>query len=117
MKVKFNGKEIELRYSLRIFIIYENLMDGSEIKDDYLSLITLLYSTLVATLQYKREPINIDYQSFIDWIDDNGGIGLITEFTKWFNAQSATQMNLIGQPEDKQDEKEESVLDRRLKKS
>ena len=115
MKVKYKDKEIELHYSLRIYMIYENIMGETPAKEDYMTLVTLMFATLVGTLQRNREPIDIDYQGFLDWIDDNGGIKLLMEFSRWFSDEAMKQMDLIGEPEEL--EKKETVLDKKLKKN
>lgn len=105
MIVRYNNEDLELRYSLRIYIIYENIMETSDIKEDYTTLLTLLYSTLVATLQYHRKKIDMDYQDFLDWVDDNGGIKLVTDFSTWFSKQAAIQMDMVNiDPNDKQED-------------
>ena len=99
MVVKYKGEDLELRYTLRIYLIYENIMGKAVETTDYSTMVTLLYATLVATLQYQRKQIDLPYQDFLDWIDENGGLVLISKFGKWFAEQVNIQAELIGEPE------------------
>ena len=95
MKIKINEKEYDLHYSLRIYMIYENVankaLDNSNLKIS--DLILLFYAAVVATLQYNKADL-ISYLEFLDYIDDNGGEQLITEFGDWFSGQLMAQSKL-----------------------
>ena len=56
MKIKFRDKELDLHYSNRMFIIYENIMGKgvSFEEQSYTAVITLLYGALIGTLKYNN---------------------------------------------------------------
>lgn len=94
MKIKINDKEIELRYSMRSFIIYEEIVGKSLNLEDInsLSSITnLFYANVLATMQYYGMTLDFTYDDFWRYIDDNGGINIITEFSEWYMNQLKAQ--------------------------
>lgn len=104
MKIQFRNEQLELHYSMRIYIIYENIMGkgfGLEEMQSYTSLLSLFYSALVATLQYDKKDSNVTYDEFIDWLDENP-TDRIKEFSEWFVSHLVSQT-------DKIDEKLESA--------
>jgi len=87
MKIKIKNKTITLSYSMRIYIIYENIIGQSlsfETMNSYTSLIVLFYSAIMATIQKKKLDITINYDEFIDWLDSNNGEQKVKEFSEWF---------------------------------
>ena len=71
MKVNIKGKELDLHYSMRIYMVYETLTGKSiSFSETYCStLISLLYSAILATMQYKRMNLDLDWDSYMDWLD------------------------------------------------
>lgn len=87
MKVSINNKELELRYSMRIYIIYEAMMDKSIEPQDFdktTNVITLLYATILATMQYNRESEKLSWDDFMDWVDEQGP-QILFDFATWFS--------------------------------
>jgi hypothetical protein len=85
MKLNINGEELELVYSFRINLFYEEISNKSL---DFTSLsandlVNLFYSTVIASLQKAKRP-NITMLEFLDVIDDNGGEKVIVDFSNWF---------------------------------
>lgn len=103
MKITFRGQELELHYSMRIYIIYENIM-GEGVKfeqmQSYTSILTLMYSAVVASLQYYKRNSNVTYDEFIDWVDVDTE-QKITEFSKWFVSSLTAQRDKIDEVQDK----------------
>lgn len=95
MKIKINEKEYDLHYSLRIYMIYENVANKAldQANLTISDLILLFYAAVIATLQYNKADI-ISYLEFLDYIDDNGGEFLVTQFGEWFAKQIETQSKL-----------------------
>ena len=87
MKIKIKDQEIELNYSMRIYILFENITNKSLSFDSinsYTSLIVLLYSSIIATIQKQKLNIQLSYDEFMDWLDDSNGEQMIKEFSEWF---------------------------------
>lgn len=94
MKIKIHDEEIELRYSMRSFIIYEEIVGKSLNLEDINSLTSitnLFYANVLATLQYYGKPLDFTYNDFWRYIDDNGGVKIITEFSEWYMKQLQAQ--------------------------
>lgn len=86
MTIKYTDKEVELHYSLRMFIIYENIMGKSLNYQDlasYTELITLFYSAIMSSFKYHKIEGNFNWDEFIEWVDENGGDSLMQEFVEW----------------------------------
>ena len=77
MKVKFNEKEYELKYSFRAYMIYENIMDKSFSPQGLTDMIVFFYSSLLAAAKGDI----IKYEDFLDWLDDNPDE--LTKFSNW----------------------------------
>ena len=96
MKIKIKDYEFELRYSMRMFINYEAIMKKSLEPDDlknYTNFIALFFSCIISSAQYHKIQLNISYEDFINWVDDNGGEVKLLEFGKWY--MEAAQANAI----------------------
>lgn len=87
MKINIKGHDLELHYSMRILINYEELTGKSlnfEDLNSFTNLSQLFFSSIIASLQYNRQPLDITWDDFIDWIDENGGFTILTEFGNWY---------------------------------
>ena len=97
MKIKIKNQELELAYSMRTYILFENIQGQSlsfENLNSYTSLIVLFYSAIVATIQKRKLDITLSYDEFIDWLDDNNGENMIKEFSNWFTTQLTNNLAL-----------------------
>lgn len=77
MKITYNNKEYELKYSFRALMIYENITQKSFQPNTLTDIITLFYSIVLAAAKGDY----IDYEEFIDWLDDN--TGELNKFSEW----------------------------------
>lgn len=94
MKILIKGKEIEMHYSMRSFVIYEQLAGKSLNFEDINSLsaiVTLFYANVLATMQYNKMEMDFTYDDFWDYIDENGGEKLIQEFSQWYMSHLQSQ--------------------------
>ena len=101
MKVEINDKEIELKYTFRAYMIFEQITDHSFTGSNLSDFITFFYSVLMAS---DRE-LAIDFDNFIEWLDENPD--KLNEFTEWMIANTKKQSELSSKKEVK-DEKKES---------
>ena len=85
MKVKIKGKELELFYSMRIYLIYEQITGNTlSLKDgSYTVSVNLFYSAILASMQHYHLDLDFEYNEYLDWLDEQG-INLIKEFIEWF---------------------------------
>lgn len=86
MKINIKDKEFELHYSMRMFIIYENIMgSGLDINNlsTYTAVITLLYAAISSSIQYYKLGIELSFDDYMNWLDEDPATR-IQEFTNWF---------------------------------
>lgn len=77
MKITYKDKEIELKYSFRALMIYENVVNKSFSPQSLTDIITFFYCVAISNLKEDT----IDFDEFVDWLDDNPGI--LNDFTQW----------------------------------
>ena len=116
MKVNILDYEIELKYSMRTAIIYENIA-GETLDFSNMSSIkqisTLFLACIYSSAQQQHITLNLTYDNYMDWLDENGGYGKLNEFAFWLADQMAAQMNLL--PKTKEDENKEEKPTKELK--
>lgn len=96
MKIKIKDTEIELRYTMRLYLVYEAIA-GKSLNYSEMTVsdvCQLFYATLMATFMANRSDIQIEYDDFLDMLDE-GGEKLINEFTYWFLTQLKRNQELI----------------------
>lgn len=105
MKINIKNQELELAYSMRTYILFENIQGQSlsfENLNSYTSLIVLFYSAIVATIQKRKLDITLNYDEFLDWLDANNGENMIKEFSEWFTTQLTNNLALQDAEEEKE---------------
>lgn len=103
MKIKIDNKELELHYSFRMMMMYEQIQ-GKSIDFANMTMqdiVILFYAAVVSTLQYNKVSTLMKYEDFMNWVDDNGGEQAIVDFTNWYIHKVQEQYSLM--PEDKND--------------
>lgn len=85
MKVNIKGKELDLHYSMRIYLIYETITGKtlSLESGSYTVSVNLFYSAILASMQHANLDLNFEYDEYLDWLDEQG-MDLIKEFIEWF---------------------------------
>ena len=85
MKVNIKGTELDLHYSMRIYLIYETITGNTlSLKDgSYTVSVNLFYSAILASMQHYHLDLDFEYNEYLDWLDEQG-IDLIKEFIEWF---------------------------------
>ena len=87
MKITINDKEIELKYTLRSMLMYENITDKTFNPSTMSDVITFMYCIVVAS----SKDYSLKFDDFIDWLDENPNI--INEFGEWI--QTVVQNNNV----------------------
>jgi len=112
MKINIKGTDLELHYSMRMYILYENIMGKSlnfENASSYTSLIVLFYSAIIATIQKEKLNMVVTYDEFMNWLDDQNGADIMKEFSDWFTSN----LNLnIGLSEEREENIENKKVDK-----
>lgn len=85
MKVNIKGKELDLHYSMRIYLIYETITGKTLSLEtgSYTVSVNLFYSAILASMQHANIDLNFEYDEYLDWLDTQG-MDLIKEFIEWF---------------------------------
>lgn len=101
MKLKFKDEEIELIYSFRSNIYFEQITGHSVDFQKLTSndLVTLFYSIFISTLQKSKKPI-VSLLDFLDIIDENGGEKCLLEFSDWYVQTITAQYELLNSTND-----------------
>lgn len=104
MKVKIHDLELDLHYSMRMMIIYENIT-GENIDftnmQSIKQLTSLFLSCILASAKKNKIDLQLTYDEFMDWIDDNGGYKLLNEFATWLAGEIKAKYELL--KEEKED--------------
>lgn len=108
MKITIKNREIELHYSLRILINYEEItgksLDFSDM-NSVSNLIKLFYSAVIASLQYNRQPLDVTWEEFLDFMDEQGNYNLLKDFGEWYTNTMLASMDLESQKQINKDKK------------
>ena len=88
MKIKFGNDEYALKYSLRAFMFWEQMMskpfDVQTLTDTYV----LFYCFLMAS----NKPFDVSFEQYMDLLDENPET--VREFNKWFAEETARQAQI-----------------------
>lgn len=106
MKVTIKETELELHYSLRIYLIYENITGKSlDVTDpSYSVTINLFYSAILASMQYHHRGLLFEYDEYIEWLDSH--IEEMNEFIKWFIKNMRVNASITNESKDEEDTRE-----------
>jgi len=77
MKITYKEKEIELKYSMRSMLMYENITEKTFAPQSFTDIITFMFCVVVAS----SKDYSITFEDFIDYLDENPG--LVSEFSQW----------------------------------
>jgi len=106
MKVKFDDKEFDLKYSMRMLIVYENITGRSltiEELQNYTNIITLFYAACHSSAKQNNIEFKLTYDEFIDWIDAQGGEAIIVDFANWYAETTIANAQLYAKNNEKGD--------------
>ena len=99
MKIVIKGEELELKYSFRALIIYENIMNKSFEGRGITEILTFMYCVILGS----QKGLEFTYDEFLDLIDEKPGI--IKDFSEWLTGavqRNASMMSQNVKEEDKQ---------------
>lgn len=109
MILKYQGNDIELVYSFRSSIYFEQIqgknLDFSQFTSN--DTITLFYCVFIASLQKNKMPI-CSMLDFLDIVDDNGGEKAILDFTDWYINIMKSQLEVFNMTNDVKEEEKPS---------
>lgn len=82
MKITYKDKEIELKYSFRSLMIYENIMNKSFKPESLTDVITFFYCVVISNMRDET----IQFDEFVDYLDEEPQ--RLTDFSQWLLEQS-----------------------------
>ena len=88
MKITIKGNEIELKYSIRALMMYENVEGKTFQPQSLQDIMTFFYFILISS----SKDYSITFDEFIDFVDEDNT--LITNFTEWLVATTDNQNKL-----------------------
>lgn len=89
MKVTIgNHNEVELKYSVRSMIMYENITEKSFSPQSMTDIITYFYCVILSS----GKDYSLTFDEFIDYLDENPDA--IKEFSEWLNNTVQTNSQL-----------------------
>ena len=94
MKVTIKETEIELRYSFRALMMYENIQKESFNPKTLSDIIVFFYCIVLSS---APKNITVMFDDFMDWIDANPNI--LNDFSQWLMETISQQQTLAPQVE------------------
>lgn len=82
MKITINNKEIELKYSIRAMLMYENMTDKTLNPTGLTDVITFMFCVVVAS----SKDYSLQFDDFIDYLDENPDV--ISQFSEWLKTSA-----------------------------
>lgn len=85
MKINIKDTELELFYSMRIYLIYEQITGKTLSLEEgsYSVSVNLFYSAILASMQHNHLDLDFQYDEYLDWLDEQG-MTIIQDFIQWF---------------------------------
>ena len=105
MKIKIKDYQFDLHYTMRMMVIYENITGESvdfTNMESIKQLTTLFLACIIASAKKAKIDLNMSYDDFIDWLDDNGGYVILNEFALWLAAEMDAKYGLLKKEEEKE---------------
>lgn len=107
MKININNHELELLFSIRMMINYEQKfnkpIDFEHINDIDIC-IGAFWACVNASLEKQKIDEVVKLDDFKDWIDDNGGIFTTNKFGLWVTKKLQEQWEYINEQDKKEEE-------------
>ncbi len=88
MKLNINNKTIELKYTLRAMIMYENVTSSTFAPKSISDIITLFYCVVVSS----AKDYDLSFEQFVDYLDEN--VNVLNEFSEWLQTVNNTNEQL-----------------------
>lgn len=98
MKVIIKENEIELKYSFRSFMIYENITGKSFQPTNLTDILIFFYSTILGS----SKNAELKFDEFMDLIDIHPE--LVTEFSEWISTTSEVNNEIENKSKDNVDQ-------------
>lgn len=88
MTIKIKDKEVELKYTLRSMLMYENITNKSFNPEGLTDVITFFYCVIIASSQ----DYSLKFDDFIDELDEHPE--LVSQFGEWLSSSASNNETL-----------------------
>lgn len=88
MTINYNNKDIELKFSFRADMLFENINGRSFLGQTITDWMTYFFCTVLAI---TRDD-DMQFDDFVDWLSDRQY--LLTDFVKWYTDVQTTAQKL-----------------------
>lgn len=106
MKINIKGKEVELHYSFRALMIYEEILGESFTEPkSFKEIMIFFYSIVLASTKEK----DILFDDFVDWLDSSPEV--FKEFVEWLRQVFEQQAFLMKGRNEKIAKKAKKIVD------
>lgn len=95
MKLQIKDKEVELRYTIRSLIMFENIMNKSFNLEDTQDTVVFFYCIILAS----DKTVDLTFDEYLDMLDENPNI--MTDFADWL--MKTNNINKLAEEELKTD--------------
>lgn len=95
MRIKINDRDIELKYSFRSLIIFENIQNKTFAPQTMTDVLVFFFCVILGS----DRDVQLSFDDFLDMIDEHPE--LVSEFSEWLT----NEMNKDSVMESKDDEK------------
>lgn len=95
MKLQIKDKEVELRYTIRSLIMFENIMNKSFNLEDTQDTVVFFYCIILAS----DKTVDLTFDEYLDMLDENPNI--MTDFADWL--MKTNNINKLAEEELKAD--------------
>lgn len=100
MRISINDREIELKYSFRALIIYENIQNKTFAPQSMTDILVFFYCVIIGS----DRDVQFSFDDFLDMIDKKPE--LVTEFSEWLTKELNKDSVLESKEEDSKNEEE-----------
>ena len=88
MKVVIKEQEIELKKTMRSYMMFESITDKAFAPKTLTDMITYFYCVVMSSCK----GLELTFDEFIDWIDEHDGI--MPQFTQWLSGVNEIEAGL-----------------------
>ena len=99
MKIVINEQEIELKYSFRSLMVYEQILGKTFEPKGLTEILTFMYCVIITS----KKDLQFTYDEFLDLIDENPGI--IKDFSEWLTGAVQRNASMMSQNVKEEDKK------------
>lgn len=104
MTVKIGDREVELKYSFRSLMLYENIQKKSFAPESTTDVLVYMFCVILGS----AKDIDLDFNAFLDIVDETPS--LVIEFSNWLTGEINKQ-NMLS-PEDDSEEKKKVKMNK-----